>query len=126
MAFPIRQQLTRFAAIGGLATVLQYVLLAAMVELAGMHPVLASALSFAISALVNYKLNHGFTFGGTARHEVALPRFLLVAGVGLALNSAIMALAYTGFGVHYLLAQVIATGVVFAWTFTGNRLWSFQ
>ena len=126
MALSIRQQLVRFAAIGGFATVLQYVLLAAFVELTGMHPVLASALSYAISALVNYRLNHGITFGGNARHTVALPRFLVVAGIGLVLNSGIMAIGYSGFGLHYLLAQVIATAVVFAWTFTGNRLWSFR
>ena len=31
----------------------------------------------------------------------------------------------TALGVHYLPAQVIATGLVFCWTFTCNRRWTF-
>lgn len=31
----------------------------------------------------------------------------------------------TGMGVHYLIAQVCATGVVLFWNFIGNSVWTF-
>ena len=126
MPTTIRQQMLKFAVIGGIATAFQFAAIAVLVEIFSLHPVPASAIAFALSALLNYRLNHGLTFGGSARHSKALPRFMLVAATGLLLNSAIMALLYSGVGMHYLLSQIVATGVVFLWSFTGNRLWSFR
>jgi putative flippase GtrA len=37
-----------------------------------------------------------------------------------------MAVAIEFFKLHYLLSQVIATGVILIWTFLGNRLWTFK
>ena len=28
-------------------------------------------------------------------------------------------------GLHYLLAQLVTTGLVLVWTFAGNRFWTF-
>lgn len=122
----LRRQLFAFATIGTLATLVQYAVLAVLVEVLAIHPVASSAAGFVCGALLNYRLNHRLTFGGTARHGRALPRFVIVAIVGLGLNSSIMALCYAALGLHYFVAQVVATAIVFVWSFTGNRLWSFQ
>ena len=121
-----QKRILKFAVIGALATGVQFALMAAFVELFKLHPVPASAIAFTLSALLNYRLNHSLTFGGTARHSSALPRFMVIAVVGLLLNSTIMVLAYSVMGLHYILAQVAATAVVFLWSYTGNRLWSFR
>lgn len=126
MTTGVRVQVTRFAAIGALATGLHYVLLAAFVERHHWDPVVASALAFTISALANYELNRRITFGGAASHVQALPRFFLVALAGLGLNTCVMAAALAILSVHYLIAQVMATALVFLWSFTGNRLWTFR
>ncbi|HEX9877130.1 MAG TPA: GtrA family protein [Gammaproteobacteria bacterium] len=126
MVHTIRQQLVAFALIGAFATGVQYAVLAILVEGFAVHPVLGSSVGFALSALLNYRLNHSVTFGGTAQHARALPRFFAVAGSGLALNSSIMAVCYSLLDLHYLFSQLFATGMVFLWSFTGNRLWSFR
>lgn len=126
MTSALRNQLTRFAAVGALATGVQYVLLAVFVELFRSDPVIASALSFSLSALANYILNHRMTFGGSSSHVRAFPRFFVVAILGLGINTSVMAAAYQLLSVHYLVAQAVATAVVFTWTFMGNRLWTFR
>lgn len=126
MASTVRQQILKFAAIGGFATCVQFALIAVLVEIFKLHPVPGSAIAYVLSALLNYRLNHSLTFGGTAQHSRALPRFTVVAGLGLVLNTTIMVLSYSVYGLPYLLSQMVATAVVFLWSFTGNRLWSFR
>src|SRR5262249_46162173 len=106
------------------ATATQYLTLVLLVELGGLHPTLASVLGYGVSWIVNYSLNYRFTFKSSRPHGEAFSRFLGVGIVALLLNSAVMATA-TGIGLHYLLAQVIATALVFCWTFTCNRRWTF-
>jgi len=126
MTSGLRRQILTFAVIGVVATVVQYLLLVTLVESFGINPVLGSIIGFTVSALLSYRLNYFLTFGGTALHSTALPRFLIVAAIGLGLNTSVMVFFYTIIGVHYLISQVAATVIVFLWSFTGNRLWSFR
>ena len=115
----------RFVLVGGVATGLQYLILILLVHLIGMDPVLASATGFVLSAFANYFINYHYTFGSNQRHVAALPKFSVLASVGLLLNSAIMS-GLIRMGLHYLPAQVIATVVVLLWNFVGNSLWTFR
>jgi len=95
------------------------------VERGGMAPPLATALGFSTGAVVNYFLNARFTFRSTRPHRKALPRFLAVAAVGMALNSGIVALGVDVFRLYYMIPQVFATGTVVLGTFLVNRAWTF-
>lgn len=114
----------RFAAVGAVATAIQYVLLILLVRGAGMAPTPASSIGFVLSAAVNYLLNYRFTFQSHRPHAPAMAKFGLLAGAGLLINAAIMHLLVAA-GVHYLLAQVCATAVVLFWNFIGNSFWTF-
>lgn len=114
----------RFAVVGGVATAIQYALLILLVRGFGMAPTPASSIGFVLSAVVNYLLNYRFTFQSNRPHGPAAAKFGLLAGAGLLINAAIMHLMVAA-GVHYLLAQVCATGVVLFWNFVGNSIWTF-
>lgn len=114
----------RFTAVGGVATAIQYALLVLLVRGWAMAPTPASSIGFVLSAGVNYLLNYRFTFHSNRPHGPAAAKFALLAGTGLLINAAIMHLL-TGAGVHYLIAQVCATGAVLFWNFVGNSLWTF-
>jgi putative flippase GtrA len=70
-------------------------------------------------------LNYQFVFRSDKDHMQTAAKFLTVAVLGLVLNSAIMALLAEGAGVHYLPAQIAATVMVMAWSYLGNRGWTF-
>ncbi len=114
----------RFTVVGGIATAIQYAILILLVRSFGMAPTPASSIGFVLSAFVNYLLNYRFTFHSRRPHVPAMAKFGLLAGTGLLINAAIMHWM-VGAGVHYLLAQVCATGVVLFWNFIGNSLWTF-
>ena len=96
-----------------------------MVEIVSVRPVYSSIAGFVVGALVNYFLNYHITFKSAKSHHEAMPKFFAVALVGFAMNTVIMGVTSESFGLHCLLAQVISTGVVLIWNFTGNRLWTF-
>jgi putative flippase GtrA len=114
----------RFSLVGGVATAIQYALLVVLVRGFGTAPAPASSIGFVLSAGVNYLLNYRFTFRSDRSHGPAAAKFALLAVVGLLINAAIMYLMI-GAGVHYLVAQVCATGVVLLWNFIGNSVWTF-
>lgn len=114
----------KFAAVGGIATAIQYAVLILLVRACGMAPTPASSSGFVLSAGVNYVLNYRFTFQSDRPHGPAAAKFAALAVTGLLINAAIMRLM-TGTGVHYLIAQVCATAVVLFWNFIGNSLWTF-
>ncbi|WOX06157.1 GtrA family protein [Microbulbifer pacificus] len=114
----------RFAAVGGVATAVQYLLLVALVELAAVGEVVSSALAFGLAAVFNYLLNFHLTFGGGSRHWQALPKFVVVAALGLATNTLCFSLALPL--LPYLLAQLIATLVTLVGNFILHQYWIYR
>ncbi|MFO1414637.1 MAG: GtrA family protein [Burkholderiales bacterium] len=120
----MRAQFLRYAGAGAVGTLAQYALLVALVQGQVAGPVLAATLGALLGALVNYVLNHRFTFGSARPHAHALPRFAAVAAAGIAVNALVVAVLVHA-GIHYLVAQVVATGVVLVVGYLANRAWTF-
>jgi putative flippase GtrA len=120
------EQFIRFAIVGAIATAIQYAILIALVHGALAGPVVASSFGFAVGALANYALNRSFTFRSSQAHAEALPKFAIVALLGLAVNASLIWLFHIPVGLHYLLAQVLATGGTLLLNFTLNRIWTFS
>ncbi len=122
---PLAKQFSLFTLVGAVGSVAHYLLLIVLVELADSDAVITSMAGALLGAIINYLLNHRYTFRSDRRHREALPRFLAVAAVGFALNALLMWLGVDVAGLHYLLAQVLATVLVLVWNWLGNRLWTF-
>ena len=75
--------------------------------------------------VVSYWLNRRHTYESERPHEEAGWRFAVVAGVGFLLTSVFMYLLHDVAGLHYLLAQVMTTGVVLVWSFAAHKIWTF-
>ena len=119
------QQFFLYAGIGAIGTVGHYATLILLVQLIHTDPVFASTIGFIIGALINYLLNYRITFNSNKRHRETLTKFLIVAGLGAVINGAIMTAGINLFDIHYLVIQVVATGIVLALNFTANKYWTF-
>ncbi|MCB1933540.1 MAG: GtrA family protein [Candidatus Accumulibacter sp.] len=120
------RQFLSFALIGVLGTATHFLVLYALVSLLGLGPLAGSSLGALAGALVNYGLNYRLTFRSRRKHRDALPRFAVVAGGGWLLNGALMAILLSRLDIHYLLVQVIVSGIVLVWNFLANRFWTFS
>jgi putative flippase GtrA len=118
-------QFLRYASAGATGTLVHYAVLVGSVQLADAGPVPASTVGALAGAIVNYGLNHRFTFASRKTHAQALPRFLLVAIGGVFLNAIVLSLLLAQSGVHYLVAQAFTTAIVLAAGYFANRAWTF-
>ena len=120
------RQFVSFTGVGFVSAIGHYGLLIALVQFAGFAAVPASAAGALFGASINYALNYRFTFRSSKRHREAVLKFAVIAGVGLVLNTLFMWVGVELVGAHYLLSQVVTTGLVLIWSFAGNRYWTFQ
>lgn len=119
------RQFLYFGIVGGIATVVDFGVLALLTETGLMGPVWAAAISFTASVLVNYALSMRFVF--THREDMArsveIAAFILLSVIGLGINEVIMWLGVEVLHVHYLIDKVVATAVVLLWNFGSRKLW---
>ncbi len=125
LARAVVRDFLRFATVGAVATAAHYAVLITLAELAGVNPVTATVIGFGVGAVVSYTLNRRFTFAVRPAYMRGFVKFLAVVGIGAVLNAAIVAF-FIGLGLHYLIAQVIATGLVLIWNFAAARLVVFR
>ncbi len=127
----------KFAFIGGAATLLQFFLLGLFVELGGLIPVVASAVSYAVSAIFNYLANYYLTFASNTSHKQTLPKFIVTVILGLALSTSLFAiflyvlenhllLGTKLFETAYLIAQLFATLATLVANFLMHKLWIYK
>jgi len=125
MATSFFPKFARYGSAGAIGTAAHFAILAALVQLGGASPVSASTAGAIVGAIINYALNYRFTFSSRRAHHVALPRFFAIAAAGVVLNAAVLSATLALVRPHYLVAQVVATGVVLIAGFLANRKWTF-
>ncbi|MFN5701603.1 MAG: GtrA family protein [Betaproteobacteria bacterium] len=117
--------LSRYALVGLVATAAHYALLVCLVEWVAAPPGPAAFMGAVLGAGVAYLGNRRYTFSNTDMpHGQTAPRFAAIAGVGAVGNAGVVA-GGVALGLHYLLAQVLATAVVMLATYHLNRVWTF-
>lgn len=117
-------RLLRYASVGALATAVHYGVLVGLVEAGGVAPRFAAAIGAWVGAQVAFVGNARFTFDGAQMNVRSWFRFQLTALIGAAISFAIVA-AGVRLGLHYLIAQAVATLLTLFVTYEINRRWSF-
>ena len=116
-------QFLTFAGVGAIGTAAHYVALIVTVEGKLLDPVPATMLGYLVGMIVNYLLNYVYTFRSARPHSVALSRYVVVSAIGFVANALLMFCLSTR--IHYLAAQVLATGLVLVWNYLCSRIWVF-
>ncbi len=119
------QRFVRYTTVGAIATALHYALLVLGVEGFGWPAYAASGFGAVVGAQVAYAGNRWLTFAHRGAVGASWPRFQATALLGAALGMAIVALG-VALGLHYLIAQGLATLTSLVLTFAINRAWTFR
>ena len=123
LASDVRQFL-RYGSVGVVATSAHYLLLVCSVERAGWPAWIGSGVGAVLGAQLAFFGNRWFTFSQSGRLGTSWIRFQAVALVGALLGMALVAGAVRA-GLHYVLAQLMATALILLLTFLVNRHWTF-
>ena len=127
----------KFVFIGGAATLLQFFLLGLFVEIFDLGPVIASAVSYSVSAIFNYLANYYLTFASTTTHKQTLPKFIVTVTLGLALSTSLFVMFLYILESHllvgtklletaYLIAQLFATLITLVVNFLMHKFWIYR
>lgn len=116
----------RYSMVGLMATSVHYGVLILLVEQLHQAATVATCWGSLIGALIAYYGNRAYTFSSKASALVTLPRFLAVAGAGMAINATAVWWLTEAAQIHYLIAQPVATVTALAATFLMNHWWTFH
>jgi len=119
------RQLATFGAVGLAASAVHFAVAALL--LAGDVPIfVANAAGFAVAFAVSYLGHHRLTFASRAGHARSMPRFLVTAGIGFAVNNGVLAALVWLTGRETSLFVAIAIGVAALVTWLLARFWAFS
>ena len=121
----VTERFLRFAGAGAIGTVAHYLVLYILVDLFGVNAVAASSAGYIVGAVTNYLLNYYFTFRSDKPHIATALKFFAVAVAGFFLNAGATWLFTEMTGLHYLVAQLMATALILLWNFAVNDRWTF-
>ena len=114
-----------FVGIGGVSTLIQFLLLIVLVELRLLPELIASPVSYLLSSIFNYLANYHITFNSKKSHAETLPKFMVAVGLGLTSNTLIYAL-FLWLLDNYLIAQCLATGITVFLNFLVHKYWIYK
>lgn len=115
-------ELVRFCMVGGVSLALDYAILFALTEWAGVYYLYSSAISFSVTVVFNYWLCVAYVFKGAKKQTPRRAIIFFATGVvGLLLNQLCMWFFVDVAGLHYLIAKLGATVIVTAWNYITKR-----
>ena len=119
-------QLAQFCTVGASGYVVNLAVYATLLQVAGVHYLLAAVCSFLVAVTNNYLWNRAWTFRYARGHLVFQGmRFLAVSTVALLANLGFLG-ALVAIGLPKVPAQALAIVLVTPWNFVANKLWSFR
>ncbi|MCA0406735.1 MAG: GtrA family protein [Proteobacteria bacterium] len=121
----LARQFSRFFSVGLVAVAVHYGVMILLVEVFRLDEVHAAVIGYTVGGFASYSLNRKFTYDTERSHAAAAWRFAVVAGIGLIITWAFMALFARYFGWHYVLSQLITTAIVMMWSFFAHKYWTF-
>ena len=121
-------QFFRYTLVGGLAFVVDLVLLFVLTEYAHWHYLVSATLSFLAGLLVNYILSTQWIFRSSKikNKKIEFILFGLIGVKGLGLNNVLLYFFTDLIGLYYMLSKLITAVLVYAWNFLGRRYFLFN
>lgn len=116
-------QILKFGLVGGMAFVIDYVLLYVCTEFLHIHYLISSIISFTVSVIFNYILSIKWVFDVKKKQDVKdFVIFIILSVIGLGINSLIMYVMVEKFGVYYMLSKIVSTAVVMVYNFITRKI----
>lgn len=122
-------QVMKFGVVGGIAFVVDYVIMVFLTEIFGIPYLISSTVSFCVSVVVNYLLSMKFVFEGRddIKKQTEFIAFVILSVIGLGINQLVMYLVadvWLGDKIKraYLFAKIVATFVVMVWNFVSRKI----
>lgn len=115
-------EILRFCVSGGASFIVDYGLMVILKEFCGINYLIATAISFTVSVILNYILCVTWAFKGVDKNnKTAIVIFFITSVVGLGLNELFMWLFVDIAHVYYMIAKIITVVLVMIWNYITKK-----
>ena len=115
-------EIIRFCFVGGVSFLMDYAILFALTEFAGVYYLYSSAISFSVTVVFNYWLCVIYVFKDAKKQSTRRAIIFFGTGVvGLLLNQLCMWFFVDVAGFYYMIAKIFATAIVTIWNYVTKR-----
>ena len=117
-------QILKFLIVGGLAFVVDYVILIFSKEILKLPILVSSGLAFSLSVIFNYILSIKWVFDVNENNSKKknFVIFIVLSIIGLVITEIIMEVGCNYFKIYYLLVKIIATAIVMIFNFITRKV----
>lgn len=122
-------RILRFGCVGLLGVGVNSVLLWLLTEHGHLYYLVSSVIATEVAILVNFALNHRWTFAGFHDEKPLLEKlvkFNVVSLTGMALTVSMLFALKQFAGLQYMLANTVAVGFTATWNYVANRHWTWR
>lgn len=119
-------QFLKFIGVGMIATLIHIAVFWLVVAAFNASAVQASIPAFVAAVGLSFAMNRAWTFAAAGQRTGQLPRFVLIALIGLGLNVLITYIAVNVIGLSYAVGLAAVVLFVPGLTFAMNRTWTFR
>lgn len=120
----IIEQLLKFGVVGGIAFIIDYLVLFTCTEFLGIYYLISSLISFSVSTVFNYIASIQWVFDvnqeKSQRKNFVL--FIVFSVIGLGLNQLIMWFGVDILHIYYMLVKIGATAIVMVFNFITRKI----
>ena len=120
----------KFCTVGALGFLVNMGLLWILTEHVGLFYVLSAAISIEVSILFNFSLNEFWTFRNRKRLGTNIVaralKYNIICATGAVFNLGILTLMTEGFGVYYLISNLVGVMVAVLWNYGGSIKWAWR
>lgn len=114
----------KFGVVGLIAFAIDYGLMVALTELAGINYLVSATISFTVSVVFNYVASMRYVFthkeGLSRRREFII--FVVLSVIGLGLNDLLMWIGTSLWDISYLIVKIGATAMVTIYNFITRKI----
>ena len=117
-------QFIRYFFVGGIAAVVNILLLYIFTEIFNINYVISNIMAFVFGLIVNYSLSKKFVFtkDNSINKVFEFLMYTIIGVLGLGIDTFILWLFTDKFKIYYMLSKVISTMITFIWNFIARKL----
>lgn len=117
-------QIFKFIIVGGIATLLDWIIYYILYRFIGINPLIANIISFSISMIYNFYASCKYVFNVTkskTKYRLFI-EFIVFSLIGLGINELLIFVFYTNLSWNAMLVKILATAIVMVFNFVTRKM----
>ena len=120
------RQFSKFAVVGVISTVINYLIFYLLLEFAGVNYLLSSGVGYICGVFAGFLLNKYWTFNAVEEEKGEIVRYYIIYLLSLGLSLGFLKITVEYFSMDARIANILAIGITTCTNFIGSKYFVFR